>query len=83
MSAEVEVQGGVTLVTWRRPDVRNAVDASTASTITLRRRRAVVTASLAAGIGGRPRMPGRSTARRLAVCRRASTPRPVLSKNSL
>lgn len=35
MSAEVEVQGGVTLVTWRRPDVRNAVDASTARTSAL------------------------------------------------
>lgn len=56
MSTEVEVQGGVTLVTWRRPGVRNAVDASTASTSTLRRRRAAVTASRVAGIGGRPRM---------------------------
>lgn len=32
MSAEVEAEGCVTLVTWRRPDVRNAVDASTVST---------------------------------------------------
>ena len=30
MSVEVETQGGVTLVTLRRPDVRNAVDAATA-----------------------------------------------------
>ncbi len=30
MSVEVETQGGVTLVTLRRPDVRNAVDADTA-----------------------------------------------------
>ncbi|TWG39013.1 enoyl-CoA hydratase [Acidovorax delafieldii] len=30
MSVEVETQGGVTLVTLRRPDVRNAVDAHTA-----------------------------------------------------
>ena len=30
MSVEVETQGGVTLVTLRRPDVRNAVDAGTA-----------------------------------------------------
>jgi len=29
------VQGGVTLVTWRRPDVHNAVDASTARTSAL------------------------------------------------
>ena len=35
MSAGVEVQGGVTLVTWRRPDVHNAVDASTARTSAL------------------------------------------------
>ena len=30
MSVEVETQGGVTLVTLRRPDVRNAVDTATA-----------------------------------------------------
>ena len=35
MSVEVETQGGVTLVTWRRPDVHNAVDASTARTSAL------------------------------------------------
>ena len=29
------MQGGVTLVTWRRPDVHNAVDASSARTSAL------------------------------------------------
>ena len=33
MSVEVETQGRVTLVTLRRPDVRNAVDASTAQAL--------------------------------------------------
>ena len=35
MSVEVETQGRVTLVTLHRPDVRNAVDATTAQALHL------------------------------------------------